>query len=127
MIIQAIYSLKLTTNSPKISRDCSKADYYYEAIQVNVDQSGFYSFSGTSSMDDPNGILYHIFDPTDTLKDRWFSENRCNHQGRFQFSVELDKDITYTLVVTTLQSNMIGNFSVTVFGSGNVTLNRISE
>lgn len=127
MIIQAIYSLKLTSNSPKISRDCSQADYYYEAIQVNVDQSGFYSFSGTSSMDDPNGILYHIFDPTDPLKDRWFSEHRCNHQGRFQFNVELDKDITYTLVVTTLQSNMIGNFSVTVFGSGNVTLNRISE
>lgn len=45
----------------------------------------------------------------------------------FQFSIYLQMNITYILVITTFQPNIRGEFSVFVYGSNNVTLNRISK
>jgi len=43
----------------------------------------------------------------------------------FQFSVNLQQSTTYVLVVTTLEPNIRGPFSVLVYGSSNVNLTRI--
>jgi len=50
-IIQSNYSSELTNNNRKhTSFNCRSLDHYYEALEINVNISGFYMFSTESSL-----------------------------------------------------------------------------
>ncbi|CAF1343589.1 unnamed protein product, partial [Adineta steineri] len=68
---QLVYSSMLTRNHPTYSRTgCNLSNYYYEAIQVNVNESRYYSLSSSSSID-TYGYIYtknfYPFDPSINL------------------------------------------------------------
>ncbi|CAF1449839.1 unnamed protein product, partial [Adineta steineri] len=123
---QLVYSSMLTRNHPTYSRiGCNLPNYYYEAIQVNVNESRYYSLSSSSSID-TYGYIYtknfYPFDPSINL----ILEND-NSFGKHQFEIKtlLQSTTANILVVTTYSPNATGIFSIIMSGFNNVTLERL--
>lgn len=121
------YSSNLTTNSAKYTRGCIQPYYYYEVLEVNVDEDGDYTLTGVSEMH-IHGYLYkntfNAFDP---------SANRINENDDscclkpFKLIHYLEKRTSYILVVTTSEPNELGAFSVFALGPSSVSLKYSGE
>jgi len=131
-ILQYEYSSELTTNNPTFYQtDCESYRlvwYYYELIQINVIQSGNYTFS-IKSQSFITGISWYeqYFNPYIEYEPR----NQpylinCPGVSR-KLIVELQSDVTYILVVATISAPMIGNFYVLSFGPNRIILNKIRK
>ncbi|CAF3536877.1 unnamed protein product [Adineta steineri] len=122
--IQTIYTSILTKDTQTYSRVCGRTGYYYETIEINVENSSIYRFDSNSSII-LYGYLYennfNPFNPTDNLITQ--SNYSCGAY-QFQFTAYLHFNITYILVLTTFHSNVQGPFSLIIYGSNNITLNR---
>ncbi|CAF1193465.1 unnamed protein product [Adineta steineri] len=122
--IQTIYTSILTKDTQTYSRVCGRTQYYYETIEINVENSSIYRFDSNSSII-IYGYIYennfNPFNPTDNLVTR--SNYSCGGY-EFQFTAYLHSNITYILVITTFHSNVQGPFSLIIYGSNNITLNR---
>jgi hypothetical protein len=103
------------------------SSFYYEAIEVNVFLSGFYTLSSDSIVN-TNGYIYkEKFNPVNP-SENLLSQNDGSCQSRhFKLTAVLQNSTTYVLVVTTLIPNVIGKFSIAVSGPNSVRLDRISE
>ncbi|CAF4031073.1 unnamed protein product, partial [Adineta steineri] len=125
-IIQKIFSSSLTNSNQIYYRDCDKQNFYYESIQVNVFESGYYTFRGSGNID-PYGSIYKTkfnpLDPSDNLLDK---EYDSGFDVQFRLNIHLDVDMTYVLVVTTYESKGTGEFSVVALGKNKVILERLS-
>jgi len=67
-IIQSNYSSELTNNSRKHrSFNCRPLDHYYEALEINVNTSGFYMFSTESSLNIFGYLYEYEFNPYDSI------------------------------------------------------------
>ncbi len=118
----------MTTNSQTYGREvCKSSDVYYEAIQINVITSDFYSFSSNSDFDAFGYFYEDYFDPFDTRKNFILKDDDGCINSQFVFVPYLQSNSTYVLVVTTYRSDTIGTFSIIASGAHNVTFNRISE
>ncbi|CAF4122011.1 unnamed protein product [Adineta steineri] len=126
-VVQTIYISELTTNSSTYLLSCSSSSSYYEAIQVNVRRSGFYTFFSNSNMDTYGVIYKDYFDPSDPMKNRLLENDHGCGQDQFRFTTALETNVTYILVATTFNSNIIGAFSIFVSGPNNVDLKNISK
>ncbi|CAF0721336.1 unnamed protein product [Adineta steineri] len=101
---------------------------YYEAIQVNVNESGYYNFASNSSIDILITMYKDDFNPSDTLKNLISKDdNSCPNNHQFSFSVYLEISTKYILIVTTKNPNVTGSFSIIVSGVSNITLERLIE
>ncbi|CAF0927344.1 unnamed protein product [Adineta ricciae] len=126
--IQAIYSSTLTHDHERFSRELynSSEAYYYEVIEVNVSKSDFYILTGDSSIG-LYGFIYkdhfHRFDP---LKDLIAWCGKPDYKDQFKFTLELQMNTKYILVVTTYYRNVTGPFSIIIFGSNIVHLQRMN-
>jgi hypothetical protein len=125
--IQATYASVLTKNTQTYSRICGRTNYYYETIQVNVQENSTYTFDSNSSIITYGYIYKNNFDPSHPTENLLTQSNYTCGEYHFQFSTELQVNTTYILVVTTFESNVQGVFSVFVYGVNNVSLNHISE
>jgi hypothetical protein len=106
---------------------CEAPNYYYEAIQVDVVESGCYNLTSNSTYDTYAYIYKGNFNPI-SLTSNLLSENdQSGYSNQFELIISLQVNTTYVLVVTTVDSRMTGIFSVIVTGPNNVSLNRISE
>ena len=125
--MESIYSSVLTANSQTYSRTCGKSNYYYQTIRIQIQKTGRYSFGGLSTMNTYGYIYNNSFHPYNPNENK-LSENgsRCDDY-QFQILIDLQINSTYILVITTLNSNEKGNFSVHATGLGNVTFDHISE
>ena len=67
-IIQTNYSSELNNQSQKFSyHNCYSFEFYYEALQINVNTSDYHMFSSYSSLD-TNGYLYQYWvDPYNSM------------------------------------------------------------
>lgn len=124
---QAIYESKLTTNSPKFSRDCITPNYYYETIEVNVIEDGSYTFYSEIF-----GLFYGYiykekFNPFNPFINKIQETGRSGCFDRFQFTASLQKHTVYTLVITTHVPNVVGPFSILVYGRNNITLKQYGK
>jgi hypothetical protein len=124
---QSMYSSMLTANTQTYSRVCGRTNYYYETIQVNVQETGNYSFGSISSIETYGYIYNNSFDPFNPTKNLVLQDGYGCGIYQFQLTARLQLNTTYVLVVTTFFPNVQGNFSVHVTGPNNVRLNRISE
>lgn len=122
-----MYSSMLTTNTQTYSRVCGRSNYYYETIQVNVQETGNYSFGGVSNIKTYGYIYNNSFDPFNPIENLLSQDGYGCGTFKFQFTVHLQVNTTYVLVVTTFSPNVQGNFSVYVVGPNNVSLNSTSE
>ena len=129
MSIQSTYySSKLTPDSQKYSRTgCSALEYYYEAIEINVSETGDYSISSNSIMDTYGFIYENNFDVFNLTKNLIGTNDDNGCDGQFKLTKQLRVKTRYILIVTTYYRNKFGPFSVVVMGPKNVSINRISE
>ena len=116
----------MTINSSRHSREyCNFLDNYYESIQIDVSQSGNYTFSSISKMN-PVGYLYkQHFNPR-SLSERllFYNKEGCS-SNQFKIIAKLQSNVTYILIVSV---SFVGldNFLLLVSGPGNVSFNKIS-
>lgn len=127
LIFESKYSSELTTTTQRYYRDCGMGKYYYETIKVNVQETGYYTFGGISTIDTYGYIYQNNFNPFNPKKNL-IAEDGCDiGHYKFNFIRALQANITYIMVVTTFSPNIQGNFSVVVSGPSSITLNRTSK
>ncbi|CAF3909027.1 unnamed protein product [Adineta steineri] len=126
-VVQTVYTSKLTTNSSTYFRSCSSSRSYYEAIQMNVHDSGLYTFLSRGNMDTYGFIYEDYFKPSSPRKNLLFNDDGGCEPYNFKFTIALESSITYILVVTTYSSNVTDAFAIFVFGPDNVELKNISS
>jgi len=103
--------------------------YYYEPIQINVVQSGNYTMSSVDSrFDGITGYLYKEHFDQFILDKRLIARN-LNGCPRYEFKIitELQSSVTYILIVTSVITLSVNNFSLLISGPNNITLNPISK
>ncbi len=126
-MIQSTYESVLTVKTQTYCRVCGRTNYYYETIQVNVQENGAYSFDSNSTIITYGYIYKSDFDPFNPTENV-ISQSGYDCDGyHFRLATYLQANTTYVLVVTTFDPNVQGPFSVLVIGPNNVSLNRISE
>jgi hypothetical protein len=119
-----VYTSELTKDTPTYRRDCGKGSYHYQTIEVNVEESGNYGFDSNSSTIIYGYIYKSSFDPFNPNENLIAQSNFICNEFHFYLATHLDVNITYILVVTTLESNSQGEFSVLVTGPNTVNFNR---
>ncbi|CAF4137252.1 unnamed protein product [Adineta steineri] len=108
--------------SPK----CDRHNYYYETIQINVLTDGFHVIAGDSMDGLRYGYIYeHSFDPfnpsINLISQNWTG---CSF-AKFLLEVDLLVNVKYILVVTTLDPDATGSFSIIITGLTNTSIKRI--
>jgi hypothetical protein len=117
----------LTQDNQAYHRVCGKGNYYYETIQVKVYQAGSYGFNSNSSIAIYGYLYKNDFNPFNPDENRITESNFSCNGFQFYLAAHLQMNITYVLVVTTLDPNVQGEFSVIVNGRNNVDLNRTGK
>jgi len=123
-----MYSSELNASSPTYARTgCLEGNYFYEAVEVKVVETGNYSLGTNSTMDTYGYIYKNSFDPTFVTVNLLLEDDQSYRNDQFKLIIPLQVNTTYILVVTTYSLNVTGMFSVLVSGPNNVSLNRISK
>lgn len=126
--MQAEYSSELNINDQTYPRiNCGPVNYYYEAIKINVVETGYYIIISNSTINTYGVIYENNFNVFRSRKNLILEDddNGCNDQ--FKILIRLQVNTTYILVVTTYDPNVTGTFSVLIFGSNNVSMHHISK
>lgn len=128
-IINSTLSLKLNNNSQKHGHEnCESIDYYYEALQVNVNSTGYYSLSIDSSF---GAFVYVYKDYFDLYNPRQTFigtiEPDCSDFELTTSTIYLESNTTYELVVTTTaeEKNQLGVFTITIGGTSYINMKHI--
>lgn len=118
----------MTTESSTYQRMILSRNHYYEALQINVTETGNYTFISVSRIDTYGYLFINDFDPTLVCK-TLIAENDDAKDDNLQFQIQyyLQSSIMYILVVTTYFSNTTGKFSIVVEGPGNANIVRIEN
>ncbi|CAF1464582.1 unnamed protein product [Adineta steineri] len=126
--IKSMYLSSLTSNSSIYFQECSGLDSYYEAIQINVTKTGYYTFVINSEMKTTYAYIYtNNFNPFDMSKNVLSHSENSDNQGQFQLTAVLQANMIYVVVITTSSRNSMGNFSVQGFGPSFIGFNRVCE
>lgn len=125
--LRATYPLQLTKESPIYSRECSRENYRYETIEINVQQDGSYTFNSNASILLYGYIYINDFDPSYPDKNLLTQSGFDCDKFYFQLGSYLKINTIYILVITTFNPQEIGSFTLNVTGPNNVTLNQISK
>jgi hypothetical protein len=104
----------------------SSGSFYYHAIEVRVDTTGSYTFGTSSSISDTYGYLYQGNFYPSYPQYNIVAQNDDASNRNFGFTVTLRSDITYILVFTTYNVDIVGTFDVAASGPGNVYMNPIN-
>ena len=123
-----MYSSALTEYSSKYSRtSCEIPNHYYEAIQVNVATTGYYTLSSQSNIDTYGYLYRNSFSPSNPSMNLILENIHGCDNNQFKLASFLESDTNYILVVTTAYTNLTGAFSIIISGPNNATVKRISE
>ena len=117
------YTSALNTHSPMYCREslCFEPRYYYQAIQINVSASGYYSIASGGDLS-ASGYLYNgTFDPSFFSQNLILQNSDGPSLGRFGLEYLLQSAETYTVVVTTYYERDTGTFWL--FGIGPASIN----
>ncbi len=126
--MKSTYSSKLTENSPMFARTtCGMSNYYYEAIQVEVLESGCYNLVSNGTIDMYGFIYKDYFNPVAPTAN-FLPVSVLDYDGdQFELQTSLLINTKYILVMTTFYPKVTGVFSVIANGPNSVTFDRISE
>jgi hypothetical protein len=104
-----------------------KSNYYYEAIQVTVIESGYYTF-GVSSSSSVVGYIYKdSFNPLNPFINLMPEKNFLYFYVWLKLIPYFQANTTYVLVMTTLDPNVTGTLEVYVSGPKSVNLTMSSK
>ena len=100
--VQANYSSALTNESQKFGHhNCKQLEYYYEALKINVNTSGYYILSSESILDTYGYLYKYPFDPYNSINDSLNTNDDSCEDMNFAIVAYLQVNITYVLVITT--------------------------
>jgi hypothetical protein len=118
-----MYSGMLTTGSEVYHRRASSTsdEYYYDAITMNVFVSGTYSLTSRSSIDTYGYIYNNSFYPNNPEQNLLSMNDDGGDNKQFKFTIFLQPEITYILVVTTYSTEVTGSFLVVSSGPALIT------
>jgi hypothetical protein len=106
---------------------CDLPHYYFEAIQVKVNKTEYYTIISSSTFNTFGYIYQNEFDslnPSINLISK--GDDICNND-QFKLIRNLSANITYIVIVTTRDPNVTGAFSIIVSGVEKVSLQRLGE
>lgn len=107
--------------------DCESSSHYYEAIELKVMESGCYHLVD-DNITDIHGYIYEVYFKPMAPGYNSFSQILREYRGnQFELRISLRIGVKYVLVVTTLDQNMTGEFSIIAMGPASIHSNRISE
>ena len=126
--MRTTYASELTKSSNTYSRDqCQSSDYFYQALQFNVKESGIYRFQSESTIY-MYGYLYRDkFDPAKPEQNLLLENGRICSAGILWLNTSLSSNATYILVATTDIPARTGVFTIYAFGAANITFSLIRE
>ncbi|CAF1535109.1 unnamed protein product [Adineta steineri] len=128
LVVETMYSSSLTSNSSIYFQDCSELDSYYEAIQMNVSITGYYTFLINSEMKTMYAYIYtNNFNPFNVSDNVLSGSGDSGNQGQFKVTAVLQANMIYVIVMTTSPRNLTENFAIQGSGRSYVTFNRIRE
>ncbi|CAF3680571.1 unnamed protein product [Adineta steineri] len=126
LLTKSTYSSSLTPNSSIYFQDCSELDSYYEALQMNVNITGYYTFLINSEMKTMYAYTYtNNFNPFHVSKNVLSYSGDFGNQGQLKLTAVLEANMKYVLVMTTSSSNVTANVSIYGSGRGYIAFNRI--
>ena len=128
-IVQSNYSSELNNKSSKhTSFNCRQLDHYYEALEINVNTSGFYLFSTESSFNTSGYLYEHEFNPYDSIDNSLARSDDSCDSSQLKLIAYLKFNITYILIVTTKYTdvNRQGPFSLFVKGPNEIKIKQMS-
>jgi hypothetical protein len=120
---QVTYNSSLSLSSPPFYlADASVGYFFYQALQVNVPQSGMYMFTCSSSIE-THGLFYNdTFDSFYLLVDLIELNDGSGGYLQFDITVDLSAGSINVLLVAAYHANMLGSFSIKAFGPSLVSL-----
>lgn len=98
------------------------ADFLYQAFVMNVSTSGFYEIASCSNMYTFGYLYENFFNPPDVTSNLITFDDQSGDQNQFLMSAVLRTGISYIIVITTNEPNIVGPFILTVRGYGNCVL-----
>ena len=122
--INSTYSSRLTTSSARFSRyNGVNGSYYYEAIQITVLTAGNYRFRSVSVVDTYGYLYLGSFLSSSPERNLLVQNDDSAGNNQFQFTLSLQPNTTYILVITTYSATVIDSFDV--IASGPQVINRL--
>jgi hypothetical protein len=101
---------------------------YYEALQLNVSASGYYQFSTNSTMDTYGYLYRNIFDPFEPSRNQIAKNDDGCEDPQFRIDYFLQRNETYTLVVTTYWPQAFSAFIIVALSEADpVNFTRLGE
>jgi len=128
-IVQLNYSSELNNKSSKhTSFNCRQLDHYYEALEINVNTSGFYLFSTESSFNTSGYLYEHEFNPYDSIDNSLARSDDSCDDNQLRIIAYLKFNITYILIITTHYAypDQQGPFSLFVKGPDEIKIKQMS-
>ncbi|CAF1248885.1 unnamed protein product [Adineta steineri] len=127
-IVLSMYSSELTRNHPSYSRTgCGLSNYYFEAIQVNVNESDYYNLNSKSSINIYGYMYSENFYPFGPSTNLILKNSDNSSKGQLQMRIFLQSTTANIFVITTYDPDVSGTFSIVVSGLNHVTFERLSE
>jgi hypothetical protein len=102
-------------------------NYYYEVIQVNVDETGYYILESNSNVDTYGYIYEDNFNPFNPSENLLLEHDESCDSHHFKLTAVLQASTTYMLAVTTYYPNVTGAFSIVTYGLNTIHLSRTSK
>lgn len=121
------YSSVLTEQNQIYMRECGKGNYYYETIEINIKIDGYYSFVCLSQIKTYAYLYKNQFDSFDPNKNLILEDGKRVSIYQFAFFIDLYVNQTYILLVTTVNPNEKGSFSIVSSGPNLISFNRKSK
>lgn len=126
VVIQTTYTSELTINSSKRAQNCIVPYYYYNTIQVNVAEGGFYILGTVAEIATGDHIYEEKFNPFNPSMNEMKTVNRISDcVNEFHHVSHFDNQKTYIIVVSSSYPNSTGTYSVIVSGANKVNLTYI--
>ena len=121
-LINSSYSNSLTRNSLRYARLNEENDnYYYQSIELNVNQSGLYQIINDSPIFLYGYLYNNSFDPNNPSINLITFDHDTPSNPNFSFSSDLNANNRYILVITTVNPSRTGSFFLTISGAGETT------
>lgn len=109
------------------SSHCASGTSPYQAVQINVKETGYYTLIGTGDFPMSSYLYKNSFDPNNPIFEEHMTKDvYCNDNG-FRQNTQLLSTITYILVIAADRTDDKGSFSIIVYGSTHVRFKVLSE
>lgn len=119
-IFPSNYSSVLTSTSHSYIHSKSSDLSYYEILEMNITESGFYTIRSSSKLNLYGFIYNGTFLPSEITTNLIDENDDGGRYEQFLFYMYLDAHTSYELVVTTRDAQITGNFSILAFGPSKI-------